>query len=120
MTLSASCHCGAVQLAAATKPATLTQCTCSICRRYGAQWAYYKQKDVQVTCDAEAVSAYAWGDKSIEFFHCRNCGCMTHYESMKKGDDGRIAVNARMMELEDVASIRLRTFDGASTWKFLD
>ena len=45
---------------------------------------------------------------------------MTHYESVKKTRDSRIAVNARNMQPEDIASIRVRKFDGASTWKYLD
>jgi len=39
--LSASCHCGAIHLEFDEKPQTLTGCTCSICHRLGAQWAYY-------------------------------------------------------------------------------
>ena len=66
------------------------------------------------------MSAYTWGDKSIEFYHCKSCGCLTHYESVDKSEGSRIAVNARMMGPEDIRDIRLRTFDGADTWKFLD
>ncbi len=118
--LSASCHCGAVQIEVDNKPETLTECTCSICRRYGAQWAFYSRKTAIVTCAADAVSAYAWGDKSIEFYHCVTCGCLTHYESTKKTDDSRIAVNARMMSPADIADANVRTFDGADTWKYLN
>ena len=120
MSLPASCHCGAVQLEIAYPPETLTQCTCSICRRYGARWAYYASKDVQVRSEPGTLKTYRWGEERIEFAHCRRCGCMTHYESVEKGDDARFAVNARMMEPADVASIRVRTFDGADTWKYLD
>jgi hypothetical protein len=66
------------------------------------------------------VTAYAWGDRSIEFWHCNTCGCLTHYESTDKTGHYRVAVNARMMAPEDVAGIRLRTFDGADSWKYLD
>ena len=58
--------------------------------------------------------------RSIEFWHCNTCGCLTHYESTDKTGHYRIAVNARMMAPEDVAGIRLRTFDGAETWQYLD
>ncbi len=116
----ASCHCGAVQIDIAFEPETLTQCTCSICHRYGAQWAYGTRSNVTVDCDTDAFSAYTWGDRQLEFYHCRSCGCLTHYESVEKDDDSRIAVNARMMRREDTSSIRLRTFDGAETWKYLD
>ena len=91
--LQASCHCGAVKIDMRRRPRSVTQCTCSICHRYGAQWAY---------------------------FHCKRCGCLTHYESTRKLDTSRIAVNARMLDPSDIADVRVRTFDGAKTWKYLD
>jgi hypothetical protein len=61
------------------------------------------------------------GSKTIEFYHCTNCGCVTHYErARKKGEDTRIAVNARMLEPEEISSVRIRELDGAATWKYLD
>lgn len=60
------------------------------------------------------------GGVTIEFYHCNHCGCLTHYESVEKDDGSRIAVNGRMLPPEETAGIRLRTFDGASTWKYLD
>ena len=118
--LQAICHCGDVRIDIARRPQALTQCTCSICRRYGAQWAYYTRRSVTVHADPATVSAYVWGDRTIEFFHCNRCGCVTHYESVEKDIDSRIAVNARMLPAEDVAGIRVRTFDGAKTWKYID
>ena len=118
--LSATCHCGTVRIEVARKPRKLAECNCSICRRYGAVWAYYTRKSVRISCPPDAISAYLWGDRSIEFYHCKKCGCITHYESVKKTSDSRIAVNARNMRPEDIASIRVRMFDGASTWKYLD
>lgn len=98
----------------------MTRCTCSICHRYGARWAYCTQKTATVSCDPDAISAYRWGDESLEFFFCKNCGCLTHYEDVKKGEDRRVAINARMMAPEEIASVRIKTFDGADTWKYLD
>jgi hypothetical protein len=119
--LFGSCHCGAVRLEIARKPSQLTQCNCSICRRYGALWAYYTRKSARVVCAAGTVSPYAWGNSAIEFYHCTRCGCLTHYErAKKKQDDTRVAVNARMLEPEDIASIRIRKLDGAATWKYFD
>ena len=40
--LTATCHCGAVRVDVPRKPRRLTSCNCSICRRYGTLWAYYK------------------------------------------------------------------------------
>lgn len=118
--LHASCHCGAVQIEVANKPRSLTKCTCSICHRYGAQWAYCTRSTASVSCDPDAISMYCWSDKSLEFYHCNTCGCLTHYESVEKFDDSRIAINARMMLRKDLEGVKIRTFDGAETWKYVD
>lgn len=118
--LQASCHCGAVQIEVLNKPTSLTQCTCSICHRYGAQWAYCTRRTASVSYAPGKVTAYSWGDKALEFFHCRRCGCLTHYQSVDDKDGGRIAVNARMMSPAEIADVPVRTFDGAKTWKYLD
>lgn len=117
---SASCHCGAVKLEFDELPQTLTECTCSICHRLGAQWAYYTRRQVSIVGSSELQRAYLWGDRCIEFYHCKTCGCTTHYESVEKNDDSRVAINMRMMALEHTEDIPVRKFDGADTWKFLD
>jgi hypothetical protein len=118
--MRATCHCGAVVIEADRRPRAVTACNCSICRRLGAQWAYYTRKSARIVRGATKLKAYAWGDKVIEFFHCKTCGCATHYESIEKNPAGRFAINSCCFALEDVADIRVRHFDGAYTWKYLD
>jgi hypothetical protein len=116
----ASCHCGAVVIEADRLPRSVTSCNCSICRRLGAHWAYYTRKTARVVTGANNVSAYLWGDKTIEFYHCKVCGCATHYESVDKGAASRLAINGRCFAPEDLAGIAVRHFDGADTWKYVD
>ncbi len=118
--IKASCHCGAVQIEVDALPRSLTQCTCSICRRYGALWAYRTRKTARVVSESECENKYMWNKKLIEFYHCNTCGCLTRYESVEKSENSRIAVNARMMAPEDIENINVRTFDGANTWKYID
>jgi hypothetical protein len=101
-------------------PSTVTSCNCSICRRIAALWAYCTRSQARLVTGQDSVSAYAWGDRMIELYHCRRCGCSTHYESVDKDPDSRFAINARCVAPEDLASLRVRHFDGASTWKYLD
>jgi hypothetical protein len=118
--LHASCHCGAVRLELARRPRQLTECNCSICRRYGARWAYYSHKTVRVVGARGATSIYSWRNGTLEFYRCKRCGCVTHHERAKKRGDSTVAVNARMLEPEAVAGVRIRKLDGASTWRYLD
>jgi hypothetical protein len=117
--LRASCQCGAVVLEAARKPRSLTQCNCSICRRYGALWAYYTRKTARLVEGRRASSFYSWRNHRIEFYHCKVCGCVTHYERAQKTPDSTFAINARTMDPRDVARIKIKMLDGASTWKIL-
>jgi hypothetical protein len=118
--LTATCHCGVVRVEVPRKPRSLTSCNCSICRRYGTLWAYYKASEVGVIGASGATDEYSWGDKSLRFVRCRTCGCITHWEPIRRKEDSRIGVNARNFEPDSVGSIRIRRLDGASTWKFLD
>jgi hypothetical protein len=61
-----------------------------------------------------------WGDRMLELYHCCQCGCITHSESVDKNADSRFAINARCFAPEDLAPLKVRHFDGANTWKFLD
>ena len=118
--LTATCHCGAVRIEVSRRPRTLTNCNCSICRRYGTLWAYYKTSEVRVIGAVGATSTYAWGDKSLRFVRCSTCGCITHWEPTHPREDSKMGVNARNFEPGSLESIRIRLLDGASTWKYLD
>lgn len=120
MLRKASCHCGAVEIEISELPERLIECTCSICRRYGALWGHLTRETAKVSFTPGAVAAYLWNDEVIEFYHCTNCGCMTHYEGTKKTPDERLSVNFRMFSTEEYEELEVRVFDGADTWKLLD
>lgn len=111
--IGASCHCGAVRIEVAAAPAEVTQCNCSICRRNGALWAYYNPAEVRVAAEADALSAYLWGDHELALHHCRTCGCTTHWSPVDP-DYPRMGVNARLMDPEVLAAARVKFFDGAA------
>jgi hypothetical protein len=118
--IEASCHCGAVKIEIPRRPRTLTDCNCSICRRYGTLWAYYAAREVVVRGARSAMASYAWGERSIRFVRCARCGCVTHWEPSKRPRSGRVGVNARNLAPQLIAGVRVRRLDGATTWKFLD
>jgi len=117
--VTASCHCGAIRLEIERAPETVTDCNCSICRRYGVLWAYYRPVQVQIVASSDATDIYMWDDRSIEFHRCRVCGCVTHWAPVDRGRD-RMGVNARRMPFEVVAAARVRKLDGAVTERYVD
>jgi hypothetical protein len=117
--LRGSCHCGAVEIRVPRKPRRLTSCNCSICRRQGGLWGYYEPSRVKITARRGALDRYVWGDRCLSLCRCATCGCVTHWLPIK-GDGNRMGVNFRNFDPHAIESIRIRRFDGAETWKFLD
>jgi hypothetical protein len=111
--IKSSCHCGAVQLEIETAPETVTQCNCSICRRYGVLWAYYSPKQVRISAGTDATEIYMWNDRSLEFHRCRHCGCVSHWAPVDEAS-GRMGVNARLMPPVILAAATIRRIDRAS------
>ncbi len=118
--ISTTCHCGAVAIHIPHRPETLTNCDCSICRRYGTLWAYYMRDEVKIVAKPGATSAYAWGRKTLRFVRCNACGCITHWQPTVSERGPRIGVNARNFEPAQLGVVRIRRLDGAATEKYLD
>lgn len=88
-----ACHCGAVHVSVPHPPTELTECRCSICRRYGALWAYYRKDDVSLSGPTEV---YVWGRKRIAFHRCSNCGCILGW--LPLGPYPKCGINGRLLD----------------------
>jgi hypothetical protein len=115
--VESTCHCGAVRLEIARAPREVTSCSCTLCRRYGALWAYYSPKEVKVA--AGATDVYTHGAKQSAFHRCKQCGCVTHWSPTDETRDN-MGVNARLLAPQVLARARIRHFDGLSSWEYLD
>ena len=119
--IESSCHCGKLKLEInAEAPSALTSCNCSTCSRYGGLLAYFNPSKVNVIATSDAIDEYSWGDKSLAFVRCSNCGCFSHWRSLDPGQIERMGVNARLFTNIKFDKIRIRRFDGANSWKYLD
>ena len=118
--LAGTCHCGIVRVEVPRKPRSLTSCNCSICRRYGTLWAYYKASDVRVICKRGATESYSWGRKALNFVRCASCGCVMAWERKRPRKVNYMGVNARNFDADVLAAVRIRLLDGADTWKYID
>jgi len=109
--LEGSCVCGSVRWQFREPPKSATACNCTACRRYGALWAYgWEGEDVHFF---GATRAYVRGD-SLAFHSCPGCGCLAYFRCLEPDDEGRrrVAVNLRLGELEPIAHVPIRHFDG--------
>ncbi|MDR4307870.1 GFA family protein [Chelatococcus sambhunathii] len=87
------CHCGAVRVTTPGPPPNVTECRCSICRRYGALWAYYPVDAVAIE---GATETYVWGRRHLAFHRCEVCGCVVAW--LPRGAYPECGINARMLE----------------------
>jgi len=114
--IQARCHCGAVSISIPRSPEAVTNCNCSVCRRYGALWAYFDSSEVQLVAAPGAFDEYMTGEQSLAFVRCRNCGCLTHWRpALGKRKNARMGVNIRMFEPKALGQFKIRFFDGAVT-----
>jgi hypothetical protein len=118
--ISATCHCGAVQIEIPSRPETATSCNCSICRRLGALWAFFPVNAVRITVQPGATDEYMWGGKTRRFVRCRICGCTTHVYPVSQKPEANVEVNVRLFEPGALGYFRIRLFDGAKTWKYIE
>jgi len=112
--LEGHCHCNKVTWEYLIPIESVTACNCTICRRYGALWAYGILGD-EVKF-AGKTKHYVRG-KAIEYHFCGHCACPTHYIGVRplEGGKKRVAVNLRMIkqeQLETILELPIDHFDG--------
>jgi len=115
--ITASCHCGNITISVPDTIETVTSCNCSICSKYAALWAYFTAEQVKVNAPVDTIGNYCWGDKTVNFHHCKQCGCVTHYTSVEQGHNVRVAVNFRLLDAKALSAFKIRYFDGADSWQ---
>lgn len=118
--LRATCHCGAVALTLPRAPEKVTNCNCSICRRYGTLWGYFDSSEVGVEAPPGATQEYLHGARSIAFVRCSRCGCVTHWRPIAgRRKSARMGVNIRLFDPREIGPVVIRLLDGADTEEYV-
>jgi hypothetical protein len=113
--LEGSCHCGGVRWTLEGDPGSITACNCTLCRRYGALWAYdFEDERIRVFGPSSAYVRADKPDPVLEIRFCPTCANVVCWRSLTQGPDGRrrIAVNVRLAPPEAVADLPIDHFDG--------
>jgi hypothetical protein len=122
VTIKGSCHCGNTKFEVSEAPADVTRCTCSLCSKRGALWAYYKPAQFRLTSPPENVATYQWQSRTVKHHFCANCGCGTFGESPDWStgkpdfDNPKIAINARLLDDFDLDAVPVTVIDGKNLW----
>ena len=117
----AACHCTAVRFEIAEHPSWVLDCNCTICRRYGALWTYFRGPDQAklLTKPApDATEAYLWAARSIGFHRCKTCGCVTHLQAADAAMPVIFGLNARLIPTLDPTQVRVVQIDNSHSGFF--
>lgn len=116
--LRGQCHCGQITITLPSAPDTCKVCNCTLCRRVGGVWAYYKVGTVRIDGHPEHTERYIQGDKSLATIRCKHCGIVTHWEPI--GEYDKMGVNLRNFPVAMTQNVVKNRFDGADAWALVD
>lgn len=117
--LTGSCHCGAAQWTLAGDPGSITACNCTLCRRYGALWAYdYEGERIGLAGPRTSYTRIGKADPALEILFCPTCAGVLAWRGLRLETDGRrrMAVNLRLAPPEAVAELTVDHFDGLDSF----
>lgn len=120
--LTGRCHCGGGGWTLSGDPGNITACNCTLCRRYGALWAYdYEGERINVTGTMGSYRRADAADPSLEILFCPTCANVLAWRGLQLHPDGRrrIAVNVRLAPPEAVADLLIDHFEGLNAFEDL-
>lgn len=115
MTIEGSCHCGACRWSLSGDPGSITACNCTLCRRYGALWAYdYENERIRLSGPSRSYTRAGKVNPSLEVLFCPTCAGVLAWRGLRLEEGGRrrMAVNVRLAPPEAVVDQAIDRFDG--------
>ena len=120
--LTGTCHCGGARWTLEGDPGSATACNCTLCRRYGALWAYdYENERIALHGETAAYTRVGKADPALEIRFCPSCAGVLAWRGLRLQSDGRrrIAVNLRLADPDAVANLPIDHFEGLETFEDL-
>jgi len=122
MLLIGACHCGQAGWALEGDPGSITACNCTLCRRYGALWAYdYEDERIRLSGVSSSYRRAGKANPALEVLFCPACACVLAWRGLRLEPDGRrrMAVNVRLADPEAVTHLQIDHFDGLDSFEDL-
>ncbi|WP_439815018.1 GFA family protein [Zavarzinia sp. CC-PAN008] len=120
--LKGTCHCGACAWTLDGDPGPITACNCTLCRRYGALWAYdFAGERIHLSGPTRSYTRAEKPNPVLEILFCPACACVLAWRGLRLEPDGRrrMAVNVRLSAPEATAHLPIDHFDGLDTFEDL-
>lgn len=117
--LEGSCLCGGARWKMTGDPGPVTACNCTLCRRYGALWAYDYEGERIVVSGVTDRYARDREDATLEILFCPTCAGLLAWRGLRIGSDGRrrMAVNVRLTDPARVGHLPIEHFDGLGSFE---
>ena len=117
--MKGTCHCGAVEWQLDGDAGSITACNCTVCRRYGALWAYgWEGERIRISGATAVYTRHERENPFLVFHFWPRCACVLAWRTVQPDADGRrrIAVNVRLAPPDEVAELPIDHFDGLNTF----
>lgn len=117
--LHGTCACGDAAWTLKGDPGSITACNCTLCRRYGALWAYdYENERIALSGSTRSFTRPGKADPALEIHFCPTCGSVLCWRGLRLEADGRrrMAVNIRLAPPDVVADLPIDHFDGLDSF----
>lgn len=109
-----SCHCGKVIVTLARSPDYINLCDCSLCRKSGGAWGYFRHDDVDVIGQTRSYRRNDAGLPKVEMHFCDDCGTTSHWHMTECNPGPQVGVNMRLFDPAALRGTEVRTLDGAN------
>ncbi|KAH7131238.1 glutathione-dependent formaldehyde-activating enzyme [Dactylonectria macrodidyma] len=117
-----SCHCGAVQVALASKPIDSTypdkigECNCSSCERNAYVWVWPLRDQVVLHGDPNDIGRYFFNTKVIGKTFCKKCGVQLTNEPALQSDEAVASMPETRRKVYDMVKpmhpVNIRVLEG--------
>ena len=109
-TMEGGCHCGRVRFRVTASLDRITQCNRSICAKKGFLHLIVAPQQFQLLSGKDDLTSYEFNTRTAKHTFCKHCGIHPFY--VPRSDPDKIDVNARCLDVIDVAAITPKLFDG--------
>lgn len=107
-----SCHCGRIAFEVEGEIGEVMSCNCSMCQRKGTLMWFVPRKTLALATPPEDMSTYTFNQHVIKHRFCPTCGIHPFGEAPGPNGEAMAAVNVRCIDGVDLASLRVKHFDG--------
>src|SRR5688572_30043994 len=114
MVYTGSCHCGRIRFEVEGEVDSGMACNCSMCGRRGSLLWFVPRAQLRLLTADDAAATYLFNKHHIKHRFCPECGIHAYGEAADREGKQIAAINLRVLEDFDLASVPVKQFDGRS------